>query len=568
MADADYRSWVEVLPDFKDFNRLVQNHVTGGMSDAGTSGSEAMGGTLVAGIGKFAGPIAIAIAALGIAKVLSDAIKTGVDAGVAYLKDATLAAADLEQSIGAVDAIFKENASVIQAWGKSAAESVGLSRNSYYEFATVVGAQLKNLGIPLERVAWQTDDLIRLGADLSAQFGGSTSDAVAALSSLLRGERDPIERYGVSIKQADINARVAALGLGELTSEQERQAQILATLAILNEQTADAQGTFARESETFLNVQQRMNATLEDTKAEIGEQLLPVLTEVLVFVKDELIPLWQDFNQEMGPELRAALEDLWPILKDLIVQLLPLIPPTIELVIGSLRDLESWFRTTTAGVALVVGAFSDLFAFLSGNMTFEEFSVRVSARMDAFVDAVRDRLVNAMSFFGLFGSDVIDEMTRLGDNLWSAGRQIIGRFINGIVSMIGQVGQAASDIVSEVLAFFPHSPAEKGPLSAAGWRGLAESGTAVVDQFASGMDAMRLDLPLTTAMTPRIRPLATPLSPVVGTDRDDPVAQVAALLGRSDDPIRLDRESIELLGEVMARKLAGYSRTDMRMGVA
>ena len=60
------------------------------------------------------------------------------------------------------------------------------------------------MGVAAGDLAPVTNDLVGLGADLAAQFGGSSADAVAALSSLLRGETDPIEKYGVAIKQADI----------------------------------------------------------------------------------------------------------------------------------------------------------------------------------------------------------------------------------------------------------------------------------------------------------------------------------------------------------------------------
>src|SRR5699024_7547715 len=128
-------------------------------------------------------------------------------------KKAFDAASDLQQSTGAVTSVFGEQADAVRQYAAGAAESVGLAKSQYQDLAAVLGSQLKNLGLPMENVAGQTQDLIGLGSDLAATFGGSTSDAVAALSSLLRGERDPIEQYGVSIKQADINAQMAKMGL-------------------------------------------------------------------------------------------------------------------------------------------------------------------------------------------------------------------------------------------------------------------------------------------------------------------------------------------------------------------
>lgn len=188
-------------------------------------------------------------------------------------------ASDLEQATGAVSSVFGEYADQMMKYGEDAATAVGLSQTEYGNMAAVLGSQLKNMGISLEDATGQTNDLIGLGSDLAATFGGSTSDAVSALSSLLRGERDPIERYGVSIKQADIDAQKAAMGLEGLTGEAAKNADLQATLALLTSQTADAQGQFAREADSAAGSAQIAAAQFENAKAALGEALLPIMTQ-------------------------------------------------------------------------------------------------------------------------------------------------------------------------------------------------------------------------------------------------------------------------------------------------
>jgi hypothetical protein len=191
--------------------------------------------------------------------------------------DASDAAASLEQSAGAVESVFKSQSAAIEASAEQSAKAVGVAKTDYENMAAVFGAQLKNMGVSQDLLAGQTSNLIGLGADLSAQFGGSTSDAVEAISSLLRGERDPIERYGVSIKQATINAYLAAHGLDHLSGQALTNAQTQATLAILTQQTADAHGQFARETDTASHAQQVANAQWDDAQAKLGKGLLPLI---------------------------------------------------------------------------------------------------------------------------------------------------------------------------------------------------------------------------------------------------------------------------------------------------
>lgn len=199
-----------------------------------------------------------------------------VGAGLTALaKEAGDSAKALQESSGAVESVFGNQSNAVQAYAKTASTSVGLATSEYQAMASVIGSQLKNMGTPTEQLAGQTDNLVKMGADLAATFGGSTSEAVAALSSLMRGEADPIERYGVSIKQADIAAQKAKMGLKGLTGEADKQATAQAMMALLTKQTSAAQGQFARESKNASGAQQIASAKAENAAATIGTALLP-----------------------------------------------------------------------------------------------------------------------------------------------------------------------------------------------------------------------------------------------------------------------------------------------------
>lgn len=264
---------------------------------------------------RILGDAAGAIAAFDAAERNAANFQTGLDkasigAGVALTAmvgfggAAVSAASEAEQSMGAVQSVFGDTADEVLALADAAAQTVGLSTNEYNELASVFGAQLTNMGVSSDQLAGQTDDLIGMGADLAATFGGSTSDAVSALSSLLRGERDPIEQFGVSIKQADIEAQKAAMGLDGLTGEADRAADMQATLALLTDQTTAAQGQFGREADTAAGQTQRMQAELANTTAELGVQLLPLLSAGAQLLSE--FAGWVSENQELVTGLAIA----------------------------------------------------------------------------------------------------------------------------------------------------------------------------------------------------------------------------------------------------------------------
>ncbi|KFI88938.1 hypothetical protein BSAE_0269 [Bifidobacterium pullorum subsp. saeculare DSM 6531 = LMG 14934] len=247
---------VQITGDARDAIKAI-NQTTGEMMTLQQKTSSAVSG------------IASAIGSSAIVAKIGEIGKAAIDA-----------AANLEQSIGGVDTVFKQNASQVHQWAQSAAQDLGLSQNSYNELATVIGSQLKNAGMSMDDTASKTNELITLGADLSSMFGGTTTQAVEALSSALKGEMDPIEAYGVSLNDATLQAQAASMGIGDLYKAGDRNAKMQAILAAITAQTADATGNFAREADTAQGQQQRLNAMWENAQASLGQALLPVVTQV------------------------------------------------------------------------------------------------------------------------------------------------------------------------------------------------------------------------------------------------------------------------------------------------
>lgn len=304
------------------------------------------------------------------------------------------AAADLEQSVGAVQDVFKEGADQVLSWSAGAAKAVGLTKNEYNELATLIGAQLKNAGVSMSELGGKTNDLITLGADLSAMFGGTTAEAVAALSSALKGERDPIERYGVSLKQAAIDAKAAELGFQKVGGSFDQEAQAAATLALIMEQTSDAHGKFGREGDTLAHQVQVLKAQVGDFAADMGTLLLPAVTKAAswlnehftpaaqnlrTWIADRLVPAVKNlaarFQADLLPRLKEAAvafkNEVLPVLKEVIAWIKTNGPPAIKALIAVLRD---WGPTILAAAA-------------TAKTLYEGF--KIFQRVKTFIDATR-----------------------------------------------------------------------------------------------------------------------------------------------------------------------------------
>jgi hypothetical protein len=233
------------------------------------------------------------------AKKSGDILRTALFGGAVLYGAQKLvkAAGDLEQSIGGTAAVFGSAAGGINEFTKGAADLVGLSENAARVLTSRLGSSLKGAGLSAEEAAKQSIFLTKTGADLAATLGGNTNDAVAALGSALRGEFDPLERFGIALKASEINAKAVEMGLADSESSVTAYAKGQATLALVTERSAFAQGQFAKEADTAQGQQQRAAAKLEDTSAKLGRTLLPIYTEI----QKTIILVAEAFSALPGP---------------------------------------------------------------------------------------------------------------------------------------------------------------------------------------------------------------------------------------------------------------------------
>jgi len=269
-----------------------------------------------------------------------------VDKVVDFGKEAFDAASNLEQMAGSVDAVFGKSAGQIDALAAKAHAAVGLSTADYDQMAAVIGSQLKNAGVPMDQLVGKTSDLIQKGADMSAVFGGSAADAVDALSSALRGEMDPIERYGVSLNQNALNAQMAADGAKKVNGQYTQQAKAAAVLELVTKQTAQTQGQFAAQSGTAAEKSQQLSAWFDNLKAKIGGGLLPIFSALATFFTDKVSPALDTLFRKGGPvadifakvgdfatkQLLPALSSLWKFVQDKVIPIWEKIGHTITTV--------------------------------------------------------------------------------------------------------------------------------------------------------------------------------------------------------------------------------------------
>ncbi|WP_144659051.1 hypothetical protein [Paenarthrobacter nicotinovorans] len=330
-------------------------------------------------------------------------------------------ASEAEQNFGAVDAVFKDHASSVKELAKTSAQNLGLSGSDYAKYSALLGSQLKNAGTPLDQLASKTDKLITYGADFAAQFGGTVPEAVDALSSALKGEMDPIERYGISLSETKIKAQMAADGTDKLTGAAYDQAKAAAIMTLIQNQGKDALGAFGREAGTAAGQQAIATAKWQDASAALGQVLLPIMTQAASVLAE--VAKW--VQQNAG-----------------VVQ-------TLAVVIGIL-----------AGAILVLNVAMGIMNVIAALNPFVLIGVAVAALIGFII-----YLATQTTFFGdlwanvsKWASDVWNSFVKFAtdvfNNYWNFLRNTLRNIGNFFESIFRGVGSFVGDVVSNIQSFF------------------------------------------------------------------------------------------------------------------
>ena len=276
-------AYVTIVPSFDGFRKTIDRDLPNSMAGAGEKSGKAFGSKFSSGFRGLVGP---ALAAFSVASVTR------------FLGDSVSLASDLAEQGAAVGQVFGAGATTVQKFAQGAATSLGQSTTQVLEAAKSFGIYGKAAGLAGSANAKFSTDFVKLATDLASFNNTSVDDALLALQSGLRGEAEPLRRYGILLDDATLRQQALKLGLIKTVKEALTPAQkVLAAQAAIYAQSATQQGDFARTSSGLANQQRILAAEIENAKISIGEQLLPVMKDLVTNLATNVLPAISRFIQ-------------------------------------------------------------------------------------------------------------------------------------------------------------------------------------------------------------------------------------------------------------------------------
>jgi hypothetical protein len=313
---------------------------------------------------------------------------------IRFTKQTIDAASDLNETLSKSQQIFGDASKAVEDFASNSAKQFGQSKQQAIDAAASFGVFGKSAGLTGQDLSKFSTDLVALSADL-ASFGNTTpEEAALALGAALRGEAEPIRRFGVLMDEATLKQEALAMGLIETTKGAlTPQQKVLAANALIFKQTADAQGDFARTSEGVANQQRILEATFKDLQTEVGQKLLPTFNSALKSLNQILENLDADTVMSFAKAAAAAALAFGGWKLGPLVSMLPQVAKGIMTMNAATLSLNKTLKTNlfTAAFAFALPYIID---FIDGVDEAGEEVDQLSERQEE-LKSVTERLVEA-----------------------------------------------------------------------------------------------------------------------------------------------------------------------------
>lgn len=191
------------------------------------------------------------------------------------------ASSDLQEVQNIVDTVFGSMSSSIDEWAVNAKKQFGLSELSAKKFSSTMGAMLKSSGVYGNDMKIMSLNLSALAADMASFYNISSSTAFSKIRAGISGEIEPLKQLGINMSVANMEAYALSQGITKSYNAMSQAEQSILRYNYLMSVTKDAQGDFARTSNSWANQTKIFTETINQLKSNIGALLIQAFTPFL-----------------------------------------------------------------------------------------------------------------------------------------------------------------------------------------------------------------------------------------------------------------------------------------------
>lgn len=420
----------------------------------------------------------VGLAAKGI--VATGAAMTG--AGIASVK----LASDLGEVQNVVDTTFGDNASKINEWSKGAATSFGMSELSAKKMNGTLGAMLKSMGLSSDETLNMSESMVGLAGDFASFYNLDPEEAFEKIRSGISGETEPLKQLGINMSVANLNAFALSKGINKTYDSMTQAEQATLRYNYLMSVSKDAQGDFAKTSDSLANQLRIAQLNIQDLGGAIGTALLPMAQEAAKSLNEMLGQLKTAFNEGGFQGLATALGGaLGQIIANVAAQL----PNIVNMAVMVIQSFVSGIQSNlpmimSSAVQIITGLTTGILTILPQLLT---IGLQIIGGLVSGIGQALPALIPAavQCVNGLV-QGFIDNLPMI----LNAGLQLLEGLTNGIINALPQLIASLPQIIQSIVDFITQALPQ-----------ILESGLSILLAIIDGLVQC---LPQLIAMLPQI----------------------------------------------------------------
>lgn len=215
---------------------------------------------------------------------------------VGFTKSCIELGSNLAEVQNVVDVTFGSMSQQINDFASTAIEQFGLSETSAKKYASTMGAILKSSGITGQAMTEMSKKVTSLSADLASFYNIDSDFAFEKIRSGLTGEIEPLRQLGINMSVANLEAYALSQGITKAYKNMSQAEQTLLRYNYLLSVTGDAQGDFARTSDSWANQTRILSEQFNALKATLGQSFITILAPVVKWLNALILKLQQAAN--------------------------------------------------------------------------------------------------------------------------------------------------------------------------------------------------------------------------------------------------------------------------------
>lgn len=373
------------------------------------------------------------------------AVVAGARAAIRGTFSAIGDAADLGESINAINVLLGDGAESFLRFGESASDSLGITQAALNEAVVPIASILANADVTGEALSGRLQDISTRATDVASVFNADVNEVLTAFGAAIRGEAEPARRFGVNLNAARIEAEAFASGIATVGEELTQAQKIQAAFNVVLADTQIAAGDFANTANSLPNLLRRLSAAGTDVAAQFGQGLLGGATEGAGSLLDAVValaPKAREFGQTIADDVLPPLIDAAPVLIELAGNGLPLLADGLGLVATAAEPFVTileFINDTAEGIREIADAPTAAEARL------QEFGLTIRQVANESDVLTKDLGTLAASFlpFGSSGAraTAIDEIDRALADLVRGGHPEQAEFaLNRLLNTVAAIG--------------------------------------------------------------------------------------------------------------------------------